>query len=135
MFDTDCNFKLLLVLFCIQIGSFSALRGGLEALLKLSMVLCASLVTYYKIAVAWVTVWALNRGFKSIGSWYRLQRSLYCRISIFTLIELQDAVIDVQKVKREIQEAFRERRHLHVCDLWHVILALWQGLERWSYLI
>ena len=34
-----------------------------------------------------------------------------------------------------VQEAFRDRRHLHVCDLWHVMLTLWQGKERWSYQI
>ena len=25
------------------------------------------------------------------------------------------------------QEVFRESRHLNVCDLWHVMLTLWQG--------
>ena len=32
------------------------------------------------------------------------------------------------------QEAFRECKHLHVCDLWHVILTLWQGQEHLGYL-
>ena len=49
--------------------------------------------------------------------------------------------LNEQKIKSKLrenikkQEAFREHRYLHACDLWQVRLNLWQCPERLAYLI
>ena len=55
-----------------------------------------------KIAVACVTVWALNRGLTPIISMYRLLETFQSLILIFMFIKLQEVEINVRKNNREI---------------------------------
>ena len=73
-----------------------------------------------------------KRTFKG-NSFCSTKRHLF---SSFWLIEHQRASKSVRRSKQiKKQEAFGERRHLHVCDLWHVIVTCSLSQELLDYLI
>ena len=54
-------------------------------------------------------------------------------VYVYEMFQMRIA-IDVN-YNNDQQEAFRERRHLHICDLWHVIVTFSLSQELLDYLI
>ena len=65
--------------------------------------------------------------------WTRFSVKLFKTFVMFkeqTLFNKSLIYLKISQWKKKKQEAFRERKHLHVCELWHVSLILWQWQER-----